>query len=166
MSKSGLFRSGHVQIRTFQVRTCPNQDFWLNFACFGFKIRFLTKWRNDSASFCPEELKKHIILIKNLNIWEKIKVFIQIKLRKNHTESSGNFIKNPILNPQHAKFDQQSEIGHVRTCQDLSKRTSTYCKPAEISLFFRSYTFPFFITKFNIFLKKSSVLLNKFIIFL
>ena len=71
MSKSRLFRSGHVQITTFQVRTCPNQDFWWNFECFGFKIRFLTKFHNDSASFFPEELKKHIILIKNLNIWPK-----------------------------------------------------------------------------------------------
>ena len=72
MSKSGLFRSGHDQIRTFQVRTCPNHDFLLNFECFGFKIRFLTKWHNDSASFFLEKLKKHIILIKNLNIWPKI----------------------------------------------------------------------------------------------
>ena len=27
MSKSGLFRSGHVQITIFQVRTCPDHDF-------------------------------------------------------------------------------------------------------------------------------------------
>ena len=72
MSKSRLFRSGHVQITTFQVRTCPNHDFWLNFKCFGFKIRFLTKWRNDSASFLLEKLKNQVFLIKNLNIWPKI----------------------------------------------------------------------------------------------
>ena len=52
---------------------------------------------------------------------------------QNHLE----IFKNPILNPKHAKIDQQSEIGHVRTCQDLSRRTSTYCKPAEIFLFFQ-----------------------------
>ena len=72
MSKSRFFRSGHDQIRSFQVWTWPNRDFLSKFACFGFKIRFLRKFHNDSASFCPEELKKHVILIKNLNIWPKI----------------------------------------------------------------------------------------------
>ena len=72
MSRSRFFRSGHVQIRTFQVRTWPNQDFWWNFECFGFKIRFLTKFHNDSASFLPEKLKNQVILTKNLNIWPKI----------------------------------------------------------------------------------------------
>ena len=51
-----------------QVRACPISDFWSNFTRFGFKIRFLTKFHNDSASFLPEKPKKHIILIKNLNI--------------------------------------------------------------------------------------------------
>ena len=72
MSKSQLFRSGHDQIRTWQVRTWPNRDFLSKFACFGFKIRFLTKFHNDSASFLSEKLKNQVILIKNLNIWLKI----------------------------------------------------------------------------------------------
>ena len=33
---------------------------------------------------------------------------------KNHAESSIDFVKNLILNPKHVKFDQKSEIGHVR----------------------------------------------------
>ena len=51
-----------------QVRACPISDFWSNFTRFGFKIRFLTKFHNDSASFLPEKLKNQVILIKNLNI--------------------------------------------------------------------------------------------------
>ena len=33
------------------------------------------------------------------------------------------FVKNPSLNPKRAKLDQKSEIGHVRTCQDVSRST-------------------------------------------
>ena len=46
--------------------------FGFNLARFGFKIRFLTKFLNDSAWFLLEKLKKHIILTKNLNILPKI----------------------------------------------------------------------------------------------
>ena len=35
----------------------PNGDFWSNFARFGSKTEFLTKFLNDSAWFCVEELK-------------------------------------------------------------------------------------------------------------
>ena len=52
--------------RSWQVRTWPNHDFWSNFAEFGFKAEFLTKW------FCmvlPGEAQKHVFLIKNHNIW-------------------------------------------------------------------------------------------------
>ena len=44
--------------RSWQVRTFPISDFWSNFACFGFKNEFLTKFLNDSAWFCVEKLKK------------------------------------------------------------------------------------------------------------
>ena len=50
---------------------------------------------------------------------------------KNQTPTNWK-LDQQILNPKHAKFVQKSEIGHVRTCQDLSRRTSTYCKPADI----------------------------------
>merc|ERR1711924_195287 len=50
--------------RSWQVRTCPISDFWSDFACFGFKIGFLTKFLDDSAWFLLEKLKKHIILSK------------------------------------------------------------------------------------------------------
>ena len=42
----------------WQARTCPKSEFWFNFACFGFKADFLTKFLNDSAWFCLEKLKK------------------------------------------------------------------------------------------------------------
>ena len=38
---------------------------------------------------------------------------------KNDAESSGHFVKIPFLDLKRAKLDQKSEIGHVRTCQDL-----------------------------------------------
>ena len=41
--------------RSWQVRTCPISDFWSNFACFGFKIGFLTKFLDDSAWFSLEK---------------------------------------------------------------------------------------------------------------
>ena len=53
---------------SWQVRTCPNHDFSSNFPRFGFKIRFLTKFLDDSAWFLLEKLKKHVIFTKNLNI--------------------------------------------------------------------------------------------------
>ena len=68
MTKSRLL----VQFRTFRVqnkvfgqmrpgsgRIPPNRDFWFNFACFGSKTEFLTKFLDDSAWFCVEKLKKH-----------------------------------------------------------------------------------------------------------
>ena len=84
---------------------------------------------------------------------------------KNDAESSINFVKILCLDPKCAKLNQNSDFGHVRTCQDLSRRTSTYCKPAEMFLFFfRNCTFPFLLTNLSSFIK-SCVLLNKFIIF-
>ena len=121
-------------------------------------------WRNNLMilhHFCWRSSKKHVIFIKNPNIWPKFQKIPN---------------KIPILYPKHVKFDQKSWFGHVRTCPDLSRRTSTYFKPAEI-LFFRFYTFPFFINNFIIFYKiifseriyhfykKSSVLLKSFMSF-
>ena len=60
------------------------------------------------------------------------------------------FRQKQILNPKDANICQQSEIRHVRTCQDLSRRTNTYCKPAAMLFIFSDFI-------------KSSVLLNKFI---
>ena len=58
LNKTGLGRSGHVQITTF----------WFNFVRFGSKYGILTKLINDSASFLLEKLKNQVILIKDLNI--------------------------------------------------------------------------------------------------
>ena len=49
-----------------QVRTCPISDFWSNFARFGSKTKFLTKFLDDSAWFLLEKLKKHVILTKSV----------------------------------------------------------------------------------------------------
>ena len=72
---------------------------------------------------------------------------------QSHAESSRNFFKNLVLDPKHAKLDQNSDFGHVRTCQDLSRRTSTYCKPAEILFFSEITPFHFLITNLSCFLK-------------
>ena len=66
---------------------------------------------------------------------------------KNDAESLGYFVKIPFLDPKRAKLDQNSDFRHVRTCQDLSRRTSTYCKPAEILLFFQILHLYIFINK-------------------
>ena len=52
----------------WQVRTFPISDFWSNFARFGYKNDFSTKFINDSASFLPQKLKNHVILSNNPNI--------------------------------------------------------------------------------------------------
>ena len=48
-----------------------------------------------------------------LRFFVKITCFLSFS-GKTHAESFINFVKNLILNPKHAKFDQKSEIGHVR----------------------------------------------------
>ena len=53
------------------ARTCPISDFWSNFACFVFKIRFLKKFLDDSAWFCLEKLKKTRLWNKALQMGKK-----------------------------------------------------------------------------------------------
>ena len=43
-------------------------EFWSNFARFGSKLGFLTKFLNDSAWLLLQKLKKHSISIQSLNI--------------------------------------------------------------------------------------------------
>ena len=74
---------------------------------------------------------------------------------ENHAESSIIFVKNLILDPKRANLYQKSEIGHVRTCQDLFYEVN-------LSSFIRSSALP---SEFIIFFINSSVLPNKFIIF-
>ena len=45
---------------------------------------------------------------------------------KNDAESLGYFVKIPFLDLKRAKLDQKSEIGHVRTCQDLFLPSKVY----------------------------------------
>ena len=57
-SWTGLGRSGHVRFPTFGLIS----------HVLGSKESFFTKILDDSACFLLEELKKHIILTKNLDI--------------------------------------------------------------------------------------------------
>ena len=64
---------------------------------------------------------------------------------RNHAESSRNSVKKSALNPKHAKLDQKSWFGHVRTwkvviwscpdlkmsCPDLRSRKSDMSGPAK-----------------------------------
>ena len=50
----------------------------------------------------------------------------------------------------------------IWTCPDLSRRTSTYCKPAEILLFFQMLHLSFSLANFSFFVK-TFVLLREFI---
>ena len=85
---------------------------------------------------CRTSSKNIFFLLKTfIFVWDIFWIFDQIlrfsvKLKwffsfsgKNGAESFINFVKIQFLDPKRAKFDQKSEIGHVRTCQDLSKRT-------------------------------------------
>ena len=56
---------------------------------------------------------------------------------QNHAESSRNYLKKLGLDPKRAKWNPNSEFGHVRTCQGLSRKTSP-CQQS-IFLFFRNY---------------------------
>ena len=77
---------------SWQVRTCPNHDFWSNLTRFGFKIRFLTKFLNDSAWFLLEKLKKHIISTKNFTIWPNILKIKKIHQKGHPTKHNARFL--------------------------------------------------------------------------
>mgnify|MGYP003315669372 CR=1 FL=1 len=76
----------------------------------------------------------------------KITCFLSFS-SKNHAESSRNFVKNLILNPKRAKLDQKSWFGHVRTCQDQSRRTSPCQQSRFLLLFFKKLHLFIFINK-------------------
>ena len=75
-----------------------------------------------------------------------------------------------IIYKLHQKIFLGSETCEIRpkvviwSCPDLSRRTSTYCKPTEILLFFQILHFSIFINKLIIFIK-SSVSPNTFLSF-
>ena len=119
------------------------------------------KWYSDEIYrwFCiilaGEAQKSHyfdqklLYLIKILKLFVKITCFLSFS-KQNHAESSRNFVKNLVLDPKRAKFDQKSWFGHVRTCPGGQVLTANQRK---YFYFFRFYTFPFFISKFIIFYK-------------
>ena len=94
---------------------------------------------------------------------------------KNDAESLWNFVKNLILNPKHAKLDQKSWFGHVRTCQvvictcpDLPRpvQEDKYLLQTSGNTFIFSDFTPFHFLLANLsFFIKSNVFISKFIIF-
>ena len=90
-------------------------EFWFNFARFVSKTKLLRKLLNDSTCFCVDGAQKHCFLCSST---------------QNHAESFR--IKNFVLDPKHAKLDQQSDFGHVRTYCWLNKlrniQSKTYGK--------------------------------------
>ena len=57
-------------------------------------------------------------LVKNIMAFGQNDVIFEL-LRQKWCRIIYKFRQNTILDPKHAKLDQKSEIGHVRTCQDL-----------------------------------------------
>ena len=47
---------------------------------------------------------------------------------QNHAESSGNYLKNSVLDPKRAKLNQNSDSGHVRTYSWLHNLRNTQGK--------------------------------------
>ena len=92
-----------------------------------------------------------MIFFKQISIFYWKTCFLSFSTQ-NHAESCRNFVKNSALDTKCAKLHQNSDFGHVRTCQGQSRRTSP-CQPSRLSFFFflRNYTFPLFINKFIIF---------------
>ena len=58
-------------------QTCPCDDFWSNFACFGSKTYFLRKCPNDSAWFCVERVQTHFEIYKKYLSLNKILAWAQ-----------------------------------------------------------------------------------------
>ena len=113
-------------------------DFWVIFEFFGQILRFLIK----------------------------ITWFLSFS-GKNDAESLCHFVKIPFWDLKRAKLHQKSEIGHVRTCQDLfllSKFIIFYKIIGFNKKIYHFYKIISFTKQIYAFMK-SSVLPNKLIIF-
>ena len=149
-------------------------DFWVIFDIFGQILRFLIKI-TCFLRFLREKWCRIIVKFRQKPYFEPKTCKIQPKV----VIWTCPDLKSPDLD---MSGPEKSWSGHVRTwkvvictCPDLSRRTSTYFKTAEILFFwdftpfhflwpvltsnhrkyfyfFRFYTFPFFISKFIIFL--------------
>ena len=64
------------------ARTCPNEGFWSNFACFGSKTYFLKYFRRRSASFFGQETHEHVKTIKKHCLKAKNEIFRKSELKK------------------------------------------------------------------------------------
>ena len=101
-------------------------------------------------------------MLSNIKVFRWSNMFFSFS-KQNHAESSRNCINKKNLKPKHAKLHQKSWFGHVRTCQDLSRRTSIYCKPAGIFSFIQILHLSIFYYQVYHFIK-SCVLSSKSII--
>ena len=81
---------------------------------------------------------------------------------QNHAERSRNYLENSVLDPNRAKLHQNSDFGHVRTCQGQSRRTSP-CQQSMFLFFFSPEITPFHfpLTNLSSFIK-SFVSLSEF----
>ena len=107
------------------------------------KLCFLSFSTQDHVESSRNFVKNSVLEPKRAKLnqnsdFEHVRTYFWLNKSRKH---KGKYIKNLVVDPKHAKLDQKSEIGHVRTCQDLFYQVNLSC----------------FI--------KSSVLLNKFIIF-
>ena len=98
------------------------------------------------------------ICFSNIKVFCQNNVFFEL-LQQKPCRIIYEFRQNTISGPETCKTGPKLWL---RSCPDLSRRTSTYCKPAEILLFSRITPFHFSFTNLSCFL--TSVLLNKFII--
>ena len=72
-------------------------------------------------------------------------VFFFESAPQNDAGPSGNYVKNSFLNPKRAKFDEQSEIGHVHWHQNLQVRA----QPSRKTYLFKMNYFQSFLIKNN-----------------
>ena len=54
---------------------------------------------------------------------------------QNHAESFGNYINKSVLDPKHAKFEEQLEFGHVQEDKYFLKQTGSTIRETDSELF-------------------------------
>ena len=72
--------------------------------------------KGDSLRILHDFLRTFWICDLFLNFWVSKPCSLSFSTQ-NHAESFGNYINKSVLDPKRAKFHQQLEFGHVRTCQ-------------------------------------------------
>ena len=147
MSKSRLL----IQFRTFRVQTLYFYEISRCF-CMVFAGEAQKSHYFDQK---PWYLKYFLDFLSNIKVFNQNNVIFEL-LRQNDAESSRNFIKNSVLDPKRAKFNQKSLFGHVQPCQDQSRRTSPCWRGR--CFVSRNYTFRFYT---RIYYSKNTISLNE-----